>query len=201
MPTLTAQETGTVIDLSTRERLHWFIGRGSACDIIIPDAGLSRYHATIFRVHDRFCVVDHSLNGTHLRGESEDLSESTRLPTISSRQAGAILSGKDDDASRMQDTAEIDVSGLAEAADGWRQYTDLSKSHAAFRAEQLSTRLPRVVGYEPHALVVPEDLHPLLEMVYSPDGADALASMGRTLHPNVQLVLIGTEHFHMQFKA
>ena len=57
MPTLTAVETGVAVDLDSPERLHWLIGRGKGCDLVVNDAGASRYHATVFRSKDLFFLL------------------------------------------------------------------------------------------------------------------------------------------------
>ena len=74
----------TVIELTT-ERLLWMLGRHPACDLVLDDPGISRFHATIFYVDEDLFVVDHSINGTHVPHSQEELdavlSESLPLGT------------------------------------------------------------------------------------------------------------------------
>jgi len=44
------------------------LGRDAACDIAIGDRKASRLHATIECRRDKFVLVDHSSNGTHVKG-------------------------------------------------------------------------------------------------------------------------------------
>lgn len=49
------------------------IGRGTECDLVVPDRYVSRQHATIRVMRTRFYLIDHSINGTFvtLQGGAE----------------------------------------------------------------------------------------------------------------------------------
>jgi hypothetical protein len=148
---------------------------------------------------NEYFLIDHSLNGTHIVAPAESLSSSTRVPSISRND---LPTREIDKANYHQDTAEIDaVIFGAPDTKAWDKFSDLNKSHAAFKVEQLSSRLPQVVGYSPHTLAQMGDLQPLLEMVYSSDDALHLTSMGRLLHSGSQIVIIGKEHHHLTYNA
>jgi DNA-binding NtrC family response regulator len=58
------------------------IGRGTACDVMVPGKGVSRRHCVIERTGDAVRVIDRSRNGTRVDGrdiETEDLSEGALL--------------------------------------------------------------------------------------------------------------------------
>ena len=72
MPALTAETTDYQLDIDAGQRCHWIVGRDPSCELHLDDKGVSRFHATIFHVDGLFCIVDHSLNGSHVfRGEDE----------------------------------------------------------------------------------------------------------------------------------
>jgi hypothetical protein len=196
MTVLIAEESGKSLNLSTRERLHWIVGRGEDCDLVLNDPGVSRYHCTVFRVHEEYCLLDHSLNGTHLCGEAEKPSGHTRLPTLPPLPKLSDLNTKPRVNRReMEETATFapiaDSEEEEERVQRERTYHDLHKSHAEFKLQEINSRLPRMIGYEPHLLKAPVDMQPLLRMVYSAEGVDALVSMGRILSPDLQVILIG----------
>lgn len=198
MATLSVNAGEQQVDLPSTGRGHWLLGRALECDIRLPDTGISRFHATVFRHEHRFLVLDHSLNGTHLCRETEAPSAATRLPTVSQmspqESTPEMISGLSASQPPLsRDTAEIDLDDLQ------AQYTrapsvppDVNKSHLAFRRQEKSSRLPRVAGYVPHGYHAPEDMRPLLEMIYSADGVETLASMARILGNDIQLILVGT---------
>lgn len=208
MPMLVAEGLGTTLELDARERQHWTVGRGHACDLILTDLGVSRYHATVFRAHDRFYVVDHSLNGTHVCAGDETPSTQTRLPTLSLPKAQAAEGGSvpDNQTPRrprkpMEDTAEFPaVRAKAEEPDAEESFPGLHKSHAEFKLQELWSRLPRLPGYEPHALAAPKDMQPLLQLVYSAEGQDTLVSLGRELTTGCRVVFVGQQRRVMVFR-
>lgn len=202
MPTLITKATGTVLDLGTAERLHWIIGRSEECDLVLPDFGISRFHATIFRTQERvFFIVDHSLNGTHICTAQEEPAENTRVPTVSPTDMSK-LHGLKKSSSPSHDTHEFEIKELFL---GDRQIVpqkefDLHKSHAEFRAQELNSRLPPLIGYEPHGLAAGEDMQPLLKMIYSASEVNTLASMARPLAEDQYVVFIGSQQHFMVFK-
>jgi len=51
------------------DRDEFLIGRGSDCDLVVPDRQVSRHHARIRRVDEGYAVEDlGSRNGTHVNG-------------------------------------------------------------------------------------------------------------------------------------
>ncbi len=199
MPSLVVEVSGERLDLSTHERLHWSVGRGPECDWQIVDPGISRYHATIFRAAESFYVLDHSLNGTHLTENVDVLSDATKVPSFPSLASGANCESRVP-ASKMQDTRELEAVGELAAEGRAESLPELHKSHAEFRAQELSSRLPRMAGYEAHALCSGGDLRPLLEMIYSAQQVETLVSMSRRLHPELRIVLVGCGLHALVFK-
>jgi DNA-binding winged helix-turn-helix (wHTH) protein len=58
---------------------EFLIGRGSDCQVILPERQVSRYHARISHEHGKFILHDlDSKNGTHLNGEQVSGSKSLR---------------------------------------------------------------------------------------------------------------------------
>lgn len=202
MPILTVKSAGYTLDLTGTSRCHWLIGRALEGDICLQDPGVSRFHATVFRYHDRYCVVDHSLNGTHLSQRDESLSNATRLPNVSHFPSQTGPDPDDDNTKTANhDTAEIDLEDLpSEFRTPDSPGNALNKSHAAFRLQEINTRVPRMVGYAPHQYGTLDDIRPLLEMIYSADGADALSSMGRTLNAAIEITIIGTKQHILAFQ-
>lgn len=45
------------------------IGRDNSCDIVVDDMSVSRKHATVKKLENRYMVFDHSLNGTYINGK------------------------------------------------------------------------------------------------------------------------------------
>ncbi|MBN2713417.1 MAG: FHA domain-containing protein [Planctomycetes bacterium] len=195
MPELRLEAKGRAIDLPETGRQHWLIGRGQDCDIIVEDPGVSRYHATVFRFHNRFFVIDHSLNGTHLARDMEDVSSKTAVPGLAEMEDSAPASNN----ASSNDTTEIAPDEFEDESEGWKEYLEQNKSHAAFRAEQIQAKLPRMLGYEKHALTAPKDLKKMLEMVYSAEDAENLASMGKLLHDSQNIVLLGNNRQYIKF--
>jgi len=65
--TLRIAQNGTTVALHAA---RYTLGRGNTCDVVLPDASVSREHAAIVRRTERFWVVDlGSLNGTFVNGQ------------------------------------------------------------------------------------------------------------------------------------
>lgn len=206
MPMLVAEGIGPELDLSTHERLHWTIGRGQGADLVFNDPGISRYHATVFRVDKRFVVIDHSFNGTHVCGPTEGahIDGDTKVPGFNlsdaSVQVPRSISDKPHVARDENDTASFPAI-IDTPKDSLRDRSDdhVHKSHAELRVQQLSSKLPRMIGFKEHAFSLPEKLQPLLRMIYSATEVDNLASMGRVLHPGTRLIFVGQKHNILTF--
>lgn len=68
-PILIAREGQLIGERWTIESGEFLIGRGSDCQIILPERQVSRYHAKIVRETNRYYLHDlGSKNGTHLNG-------------------------------------------------------------------------------------------------------------------------------------
>ena len=170
-----------VIELTTA-RLLWMLGRHPACDLVLDDPGVSRFHATIFYVDEDLFVVDHSINGTHVPHSQEELdavlSESLPLGT------SAAPSG--------DDTQVIDpFEGVIEAGEVGPE--DLHKSVTELRIAQSMTRVPRIPGYEAHRPTSKKTIEPVLQMIHSDTECHNLASLGRRLDSGASIVLVGRE--------
>lgn len=69
-PVLIAREGQLAGERWTIDREEFVIGRGSDCQIILPERQVSRYHAKILHENGRYLLEDlDSKNGTHLNGE------------------------------------------------------------------------------------------------------------------------------------
>jgi len=77
------------------------------------------------------------------------------------------------------------------AASGEKHFPQLHKSHAEFRVQELSSRLPRMLGYAAHGLRAAEDMHPRLKMIYSAEQVRTLISLSRQLRPELRVVCVG----------
>jgi pSer/pThr/pTyr-binding forkhead associated (FHA) protein len=62
---LVVLKTGTSFPLSARKTV---IGRDTECDVVIPDVGVSRRHASIMPVPGGYLLTDESSNGTLVNG-------------------------------------------------------------------------------------------------------------------------------------
>ncbi len=82
------------IDLG-RDRPILNMGRGTENDVVVSDPLASRVHARIERRHDRFVLVDQSLNGTYLRMQ-EGAQVVLRRNEIGLEGSGVISLGKSD---------------------------------------------------------------------------------------------------------
>lgn len=68
-PVLIAREGQLVGERWTIERPEFVIGRGSDCDIVLPERQVSRHHARILLEEGKYVLHDlDSKNGTHLNG-------------------------------------------------------------------------------------------------------------------------------------
>ncbi len=68
-PVLIAREGQLSGQRWTIDTDEFLIGRGSDCQIVLPERQVSRYHAKIMRENDRYQLQDFgSKNGTHLNG-------------------------------------------------------------------------------------------------------------------------------------
>ena len=187
---------GTVIELALSERMHWTLGRGGECDLQVVDPGVSRFHATVFSFDQRFYMLDHSLNGTHLTKGAGIISEATRVPSFS---PSSLLDHKPRVKSvNMQDTHELQA--VSDEYQEKEKYPALHQSHIELRMEQSASRLPRMAGYQAHTLCVPDDMQPLLKMVYSADEVQILVSMSRRMQPGLHLVLVGCSLHSLLFE-
>jgi hypothetical protein len=194
MAELLLESRQAAISLDTRRRQHWLVGRAAACDLHLPDEGVSRYHATLFHCEGRFYLVDHSLNGTWLRLAEQPPPDLADVPRLEGRLA------QDEGAATGTETVRIHAEPPPVHLEPGEQRPErLHGSHAELRKQELSSRLPRLVGFRSHALRTPEDLRELLEMIYSAEGAKTLASMGRALSPGVQAVFEGQERHVVTF--
>ncbi len=196
MPRIIDETHGTVTELALAERMHWTLGRGGECDLQVIDPGVSRFHATIFNFDQQFYILDHSLNGTHLTGGAGVISDATRVPSFSPSDApNRKPRGK---SVNMHDTHELQA--IADEHLQPEHFPALHQSHIELRMEQSSSRLPRMAGYRAHALCAPEDMQPLLKMVYSADDVRTLISMSRRMKPELRLVLVGCSLHSLLFE-
>jgi pSer/pThr/pTyr-binding forkhead associated (FHA) protein len=62
---LVVLKTGTIFSLPARKTV---IGRDTDCDVVIPDVGVSRRHASIVPVPGGYLLTDESSNGTLVNG-------------------------------------------------------------------------------------------------------------------------------------
>lgn len=67
-PVLIAREGQLSGQRWTIENDSFLIGRGSDCDIVLPERQVSRHHVRILRERGRFLIEDLGKNGTHLNG-------------------------------------------------------------------------------------------------------------------------------------
>lgn len=205
MPSLVELESGSQLTLAPGQRLHWILGRSKDCDLVFSDAGISRYHCTLFHFKNGFYLLDHSFNGTHLvypansDGPEQTVHFKSSIPTPKSPPPPPPSVSH----SQLNDTSLIPVEDLVpESGEGWKDYVeDLNKSHAAFRMAQTRTAMPKVIGYEAHQYKVPDSLQPMLQMIYSSDDAENLAAMGRPVYPGMQILLIGEQRHAMRFST
>ncbi len=194
MAELLLESRQAAISLDTRRRQHWLIGRGVDCDLRLPDEGISRFHATLFHNEGRFYLVDHSLNGTWVRLAEGGHSDSAEV----SRVEGEVCGAGEADAGTETVRIHADPPPV-HLEPGEQAPRRLHGSHAELRKQELSSRLPRIVGFRSHALSSAEDLRELLEMIYSAEGAKTLASMGRALSAGVQAVFEGNDRHVVTF--
>jgi adenylate cyclase len=95
---LTAKLRETTLELGPK-RSVLRIGRGSENEFVVPDPLASRVHARIEYRHDRFVLIDQSLNGTYLHREG--MAEVTlRRDEIGLEGSGLISLGKSTAAQR-----------------------------------------------------------------------------------------------------
>lgn len=201
MATITVGDSGKVLTLSTRERLHWFVGRAAGCELHLDDPGISRYHATIFQAAGAFYLLDHSFNGTYLCRGDEPAGADTRVPTLPRSFLGAEEAGARH-AQGGADTAEL--AAVRDPAEPGRpeaeSHPSLHKSHVLMKLEERSGRLPRMLGYEAHSLNAPAKMQPMLKAIYSAEEAANLASLARRLTRGARIVFIGSEKHELRFE-
>ena len=202
MPQLIRKASGETIDFSNKDRLHWFIGRGPDCDMLLQDSGISRFHAMVFKVRDLFYILDHSLNGTHLCEVSEKPSDKTRIPTIHGNAISLENIKPRVKSNSVNDTEALSMADLYLGEDplAEEEPVDPHQSHVEFKVQQRHSRLPQMIGFKPHAFSAPEDLEHLLQMVYSANEGETLASMSRRLRPEIQVVFIGNQQYSARFE-
>ena len=69
-PVLIVVDGPVVIQSLTLEKGRYRIGRSSDCDLVLPSASVSRYHAVVEKVGNDFFIEDlKSTNGTKINGE------------------------------------------------------------------------------------------------------------------------------------
>jgi hypothetical protein len=172
--------SNSVVELGATDRRHWMLGRHPACDLVLDDPGISRFHATIFYAGSELFVVDHSTNGTHVPHDQEDLDHimGRSLPL----GTPAAPSGSDTQViepyERVQEVGDLGPE-------------DLHKSVVELRIAESLTRLSRMAGYEANRPTSPETARPILDMIYSETECLNLAGMGRHLQAGASIVLVG----------
>ncbi len=192
MPVLTATTDDRLqLDLSGHDREHWLIGRAVGCDLCLPDPGISRCHATIFRAHGGYYILDHSFNGTHLCSGEETPSVATRVPSVSLAGGGGAVGSRE--------TVAV-IPHWCEIKPGdEKEFAAPHISHVLHRRQERLSRLPRLAGYEAHEYKRPTDLRPLLEMIYSDTDVQTVVSLGRPLRAGLRLVFVGETSYQLTF--
>lgn len=171
----------SVIELGAAERLYWTFGRHRACEFVLDDPGISRFHATIFYAGDQLFLVDHSVNGTHVPHTQAELDAvmDRSLPL------GTPPPPAGDDTQVIEPFEAVDLPDV--------EPEDLHKSLTELRITQSLTRVPRMPGYEARRPTDPETAAPILEMIHSSTECHNLAATGRRLHGGASIVLVGRE--------
>jgi len=192
MPTLIAQNTDYRMRLETGVRSYWLVGRDPSCELLLTDDGISRCHATIVHLDDRFYVIDHSLNGTHILTREEEI-EAVLAADIPEDHEDADVVGFE---TCEVKSADLRVPILTDA-----HGADLHRSHQELQLVQRRSEVPRMVGYSAHAISSPDLMDRMLESFRSLVDLETLASMGRRVHPGNVLLFIGFDRHLFKFEG
>lgn len=90
-PRLLLQTKAGSVALSCEQELT--IGRDSACDIVIDDPRVSRFHATLEWHRDRVVLRDHSTNGSYVHRADETQAQFVRREVLPIRGTGDLNFG------------------------------------------------------------------------------------------------------------
>ncbi len=191
MASLVAQNTDYRMPLETEVRSHWLVGRDPECEILLSDKGISRCHATLVYVMDQLSVIDHSLNGTHVLGTEAEIEAANALETPT---------GDDDPDVIGFETCEVRTSDLRAPIPVGGADADLHRSHHELRLMQRRSNVPRMIGYNEHAISSPHTLDRMLESFQSDMDLETLASMGRPVRPGDVLLFVGFDRHLFRYE-
>ncbi len=196
MPTLIAEKTDWRMDLAVGQRCHWVVGRDPTCELLLTDRGVSRFHATVFHIEGRFCVIDHSRNGTYLFGSEKEYRTAGTVPNATPPDA----SGGDPDVVGFETSDVPSLRFLTPTAQNPEGLVDLHRSHVELQLMQSRNQIPRMAGYDPHGIQSAADMTPILEMIYSTGDSANLASMGRSVSAGNVLLFHGYDLHLFRFE-
>jgi pSer/pThr/pTyr-binding forkhead associated (FHA) protein len=196
MPTLIAERTDWRMDLAVGQRCHWLVGRDPSCELLLTDRGVSRFHATVFHIEGRFCVIDHSQNGTYLFGSEKEYGSAGAVPTPNPTDA----SGEDPDVVGFE-TCEVEaLRFLTPKTPDGEGMLDLHRSHVELQLMTRRNQIPRMAGYQAHDIQSAGEMTPILEMIYSTGDSANLASMGRPVGAGNVLLFHGYDMHLFRFE-